>query len=553
MNRPDRCVAATKLQRRRWVFYETIKGFQPTGPRGLIGETGASALKRISAILAILFLSWTAAVSAFGQPAEIRILHLNDFHGFAEPYRPLGSGELLGGVAYLAARAAELRNEKPSLLLAAGDMIQGTDWANLSRGESVVELMNAMSFDGMVVGNHEFDFGQEVLRRRIAQARFPVLGANVEGMEGLQPYMIREINGVGVAVIGVVTEETPVATHPRNVAGLRFSPPAEALAKYLQELRQKVEVVIVLSHIGHAADRSLAEKVKGVDLIVGGHSHTRISKPVRIGNTWIVQAWEHGKALGVIDLTLKDGRVVSAEGRLEEIRPIPGKEAPIIQALVGKYQRIAEAEMNIVLGETQVDLDGENVRSRETNLGNLVADIMRSASKAEVAIMNGGGIRMSIKKGEIRLKDLHSVLPFDNFIVVIKLSGKQIVEALEQGLSGIEEGKGRFPQISGMTLHYSPFAPKGKRVKEVQVAGVPVDPNREYTVATNDFLAAGGDGYKAFGDAIRAPADGGIRKGEKAVYNDSGRWLRDEVAEYIREKGKVAPREEGRIREVAGK
>jgi 2',3'-cyclic-nucleotide 2'-phosphodiesterase (5'-nucleotidase family) len=181
---------------------------------------------------------------------------------------------------------------------------------------------------------------------------------------------------------------------------------------------------------------------------------------------------------------------------------------------------------------------------------------MRSTSSADVAVMNGGGIRMGIKKGEIRLKDIFSVLPFDNYIVVVKLKGRQIIAAIEHGLSGIEESRGRFPQISGMTLRFSPSAPRGNRVKEVRIGAVPLDPDREYAVATNDFLAAGGDGYKVFAEAIepsrRPQAEVGMMKGEKIVFSDSGRWLRDLVAEFIREKGAVAPGTEGRIVEVGG-
>jgi 2',3'-cyclic-nucleotide 2'-phosphodiesterase (5'-nucleotidase family) len=258
-----------------------------------------------------------------------------------------------------------------------------------------------------------------------------------------------------------------------------------------------------------------------------------------------------------MDLTLKDGKVVAAEGPLEEIKPIPGREDRVIQTLVEKYRQKVDAVLNSPLGEAQIDLDGENGRRRETNLGNMIADIMRSVSKAEVTIINGGGIRTSIRKGEIRVKDVYSVLPFDNYIVAIKLTGKQIVEALEHGLSGIEEGEGRFPQISGMRLRYSLAGPKGKRVKEVHLAGIPLDPNQEYSVATNDFLAAGGDGYKAFGEAVKSSRDfavvGGMMKGEKVVFSDSGRWLRDVVVEYIREKGEISPTAEGRIAEVERK
>ncbi len=161
---------------------------------------------------------------AYGEPRAIRILHVNDFHGFAEPYKPLGSNELLGGISFLASKVDELRREKPSLLLSAGDMIQGNNWANLFQGESVIELMNAMRFDAMEVGNHEFDFGQDVLKKRISEAKFPILGANVIGIEGLKPFVIKEVNGVKIAIIGVVTEDTAITTHPKNVVGLNFLP-----------------------------------------------------------------------------------------------------------------------------------------------------------------------------------------------------------------------------------------------------------------------------------------------------------------------------------------
>ena len=179
---------------------------------------------------------------------------------------------------------------------------------------------------------------------------------------------------------------------------------------------------------------------------------------------------------------------------------------------------------------------------------------MRVASRADVTIINGGGIRASIKKGDMRVKDVYTVLPFDNYIVAIKLTGKRIIEALEHGVSAIEEGAGRFPQVSGLTFTYSRSARAGSRIKEIFINGKPIEPDKEYIVATNDFLAAGGDGYKAFGETVRASRDfsvvGGMMKGEKVVYSDSGRWLRDVVMEYIREKRKVVPTVEGRIIEI---
>ena len=502
-----------------------------------------------SLLLLLLFLSF-----AFAEEREIRILYLNDFHGFAESYKPLGSQEMLGGIPCLAAKANALRKEKPSLLLSAGDMVQGNAWANLFQGESVIELMNTMHFDAMVVGNHEFDFGQEVLKKRISEADFPVLGANVEGLGILKPYVIKEVNGIRIAIIGVTTEDTPVSTHPRNVHGLKFLPPADTVSAYLEELENKADIILVLSHIGYQADRTLAAQVKGIDIIVGGHSHTRVGNPSIVGKTIIVQAWEHGKVLGVLDLTIDDGKIMKAEGHLEEIRPDIGEEDRDTLAVLQKYRQKVDSVLSERVGETELDLDGENVRRAETNLGDLITDITRQASGADVAILNGGGIRTSIKKGEIRVKDVYSVLPFDNYIVAIKLFGREIKEALEHGVSAIEKEEGRFPQVSGVVFTYSPSATIGSRLKEVIISGKSLEPDKEYSVATNDFLAAGGDGYRAFGDAIKASKDfeiiGGMMKGEKLVYSDSGRWLKDVVIQYIKEKKTIAPKTEGRIKEI---
>lgn len=510
-------------------------------------------MRKLTTTTLCLFLFLSVSF-AFGETAEIRILHMNDFHGFAEPYKPFGSDEMLGGISYLSEVANKLRKEKPSLLLSAGDMIQGNNWANLSQGESVIALMNAMGFDAMVVGNHEFDFGQDILKKRISESKFPVLGANVERLDSLKPFVINEVKGVKIAIVGIVTEETPESTHPKNVVGLRFNSIEKTIRKYLQELTGKTDIIIVLSHIGHHADRELAEKVKGIDVIIGGHSHTKVTKPVQVGNTIIVQAWEHGKALGVLDLTIEDKKIVKFDGHLEEIGPALSKKDETISFIVEKYNKKVDFVLNEKVGYADVDLDGENVRQRETNLGNLIADIMRNSSGADVTIINGGGIRTSIKKGAVRVKDIYSVLPFDNYIVAIKLKGKEIKEAIEHGVSVLGESAGRFPQVSGLRFSFSPSPKAGSRIKEIFIAGKPIEPDREYIVATNDFLAAGGDGYKAFGEAVKASKDfsivGGMMKGEKLVYNDSSRWLRDVVIEYIKTRKKISLQIEGRIKEL---
>ncbi len=483
---------------------------------------------------------------------DLRILYVNDFHGFAESHKRIGSDDLQGGIAYLAYRATQLKKEKPSLLLAAGDMIQGDTWANLFSGKPAIEVMNAMAFDAMVVGNHEFDFGKAVLARRVEEAKFPILAANVVGFDSLKPYAIREINGLKIAIIGVVTEETPSATHPSNVAGLQFLPVTKTVEKYVAQLRDKVDLVVVLSHIGYNADMALAGTVKGIDVIVGGHSHTKAVKEIVVGNTVIVQAWEHALALGILDLTIEGGKITSVSDRLENITPATAKKDEKVAAIVESYAAEVNKSMGRVIGQATVDLSMENARSAESNLGNFVADIIRKESGAEAAIINGGGLRTSIMKGPVTVGNIYSTLPFNNYIIAIRLTGQQIKDALEWGLSGIGTKEGRFPQVSGITFTYSPERETGKRVRTVTVTGKPLDLSRQYTVATNDFLAAGGDGYQVFREAIRQAPDfeilGGTIRSRNITYNDSGRWLRDVVVLEVSKEKSISSTVEGRIK-----
>ena len=213
-----------------------------------------------------------------------------------------------------------------------------------------------------------------------------------------------------------------------------------------------------------------------------------------------------------------------------------------------------DARLDQNVGETETDLDGENVRCRETNLGDLVTDVMREVTGAEAALINGGSIRTSIHQGPVKAKDIYAALPFDNYLVALRLTGKQVREALEHGVSGLEEKAGRFPQVSGLSFSYSPKAAVGSRVREVTVNGKPLDPGKEYVVATNDFLAAGGDGYRSFGEGLKCGEgyreQGGALTSKNLVYCNPGVWLRDLVIDYFKSKKTISPRVEGRIKAV---
>jgi 2',3'-cyclic-nucleotide 2'-phosphodiesterase (5'-nucleotidase family) len=338
------------------------------------------------------------------------------------------------------------------------------------------------------------------------------------------------------------------------VIGLKFLTVSTTVARYVGALRNQVDIIIVLSHIGYHGDMVLAGIVKNIDVIVGGHSHTRAERPTLIGKTIIVQAWEHGKALGVLDLTLNEGKIINVAGHLEEIRPAALKKDRAVSAIVDKYNKKVHAALDEIIGKTEVDLDGENARKKETNFGNLVADSIRHATGAQVAIINGGSIKMSIPKGKISIYDIYSALPFDNYAIAVTMNGKQIKEALEHGVSLSDQEDGGFPQVSGLEFTYSGSVEKGSRIKEIHVEGRPIEPDKYYSVATNDFLAAGGDGYKLFNDVIRSSKNysysGGTITGRSLIFNDPGRWIRDLLIEYIKNAKKIAPVAEGRIVEL---
>jgi 2',3'-cyclic-nucleotide 2'-phosphodiesterase (5'-nucleotidase family) len=503
-------------------------------------------MKRIWIILLGVLLMVSLAPWADAAPVSLRILYVNDFHGFAEPTKQTNGKPPIGGIPYLAGAVDRARQLRPSILLAAGDMIQGNAWANLFLGQSVIDVMNAMKFDAMVVGNHEFNFGPKVLQERIAQANFPILGANVEGLPSLKPYVIKKLNGIRIGIIGVVTQDS-VNTAPENVAGLKFTSPESALLKYFPELKRQADIIVVLSHCGYPVDRELAAKVPGIDVIVGGHTHTKLTHPEEVGNTIIVQAWEHAKDLGVLDLEVEGGKIVKFQGALQEISPNIEKPDPQIQAIVTRYEGLANPPLRQSIGETLVDLDASRVRTEETNLGDFIADIMRQTAQADAAIINSGGIKGSIAKGTIRTQDVYNALPYDNYLIAIQLTGAQLKEAIEHGVSHVGKPSHRFPQVSGLTFTYSRSAPVGSRVREVIVGGQLLNLTKKYIVATIDYLGAGGDGFKIFSDALER-RDGGEMN--RVVYTDTGNWLRDRVIIAIKAQKTIAPQVDGRIKAV---
>nr|WP_279326048.1 5'-nucleotidase C-terminal domain-containing protein [Bacillus sp. FJAT-47783] len=473
-------------------------------------------------------------------PKEINILHTNDSHArvFEGKYDGMGFAKLSTLINQF-----EEENEH-SLLLDAGDTFHGTTFATLEEGSSIVEVMNKIGYDSMAAGNHDFNYGYNRLLELEEMADFPVLSANViyedTGELVLDPYTIKTVDGIKFGIFGLSTPETHYKTHPKNVEGLTFTDPVKAAKKMVKELQSKdVDVIIALTHLGTDAsstDTSLkvAQGAPGIDLIVDGHSHT--VDDIENSGTLIVSAGEYLKNLGVVELTFDDNNeLISREAsRITKDEAANIEPDPAVEAVIKEIQEAQEELLAEEIGKTNVKLDGEReqVRAGETNLGNLITDAMLEETGADVALMNGGGIRASIDKGVITKGDVITVLPFGNYIQTLEVHGSAIKEALENGVSAYPEVKGAFPHVAGISFAIDVDKPAGERVHSIKINGEPMDMDAIYTLATNDFLAAGGDEYTVLSN-----------------YDVTGDYssLDEAVIKYIKKRGTIEPKVENRI------
>ncbi|HNP73688.1 MAG TPA: 5'-nucleotidase C-terminal domain-containing protein, partial [Kouleothrix sp.] len=520
-------------------------------------------------------LAWACTSISFAHAAgpetfKLRIIHTNDHHARIEPV--VGGtppAPIHGGVARRKVLIDAIRAEGGNqLLIDAGDVFQGTLWFNQYLGLADLEFYHYLGYEAMTIGNHEFDKGPAPLANFIKQAQFPVLSANMVAdpstpIYGLyKPWIIKEVGGERIGIFGLTTEETPAISSPG--AGITFTNYIEAAKKAVADLKaQGINKIIALTHIGITFDRELARQVDGIQVIIGGHSHTPMGpmiKPADPARPYpeviaspsgkpVVMAtdWEWGRWLG--DLTVgfdANGDITNVLGaRPTEVAASIAPDTALDNRIKVLAQPIAGLRTKPA-GEAAVALNGNraDVRTKETNLGNLISDAMLEKTRpagAQVAIMNGGSIRTSIDAGQITLGELLDVQPFGNTIGLVTLTGTQLKQALENGVSQVETVAGRFPQVAAMRYSFDASRPAGDRVTGVQIADgkggyTALDPNGSYRVVTNAFLIAGGDGYTVFG------------QGTNKI--DTGLLDIDVTAEYVAAHSPVNPQVEGRV--VAG-
>lgn len=444
---------------------------------------------------------------------QLTFLHMSDFHGALLPgavdrvtQRPWG------GAAVLTAHVARERAKNPAgtILTDGGDWMQGTPLSNLRFGRPVIEFMNRLGIDAAAIGNHEFDWSADTLRARLAEARFTALGANwIEKATGrrapgIAPWTMVTRRGLDVGIIGLCTESTPHTTLPQHVRDFAFPDAAAAAAALTDSVRAAgAEAFIVIGHLPSRQDSTgritgelaeVANRVTGELAVFGGHSHNRVLG--RIAGTPAIIPLSHGSHLGRLDVLFdrRSLRPIADETRLallptwaEEVSPNPDLET----FLAGANADI-EPVMSRVLGSAGAYMGRS--RARDSALGNWITDAMRTAAGTELAFQNPGGIRADLEPGPVTVGDVYEIMPFDNRVATVKLTGAQVLELLEAGVS-----PSTCLQVSGLRFAFDPLRPRGERIADVRLAdGSRLEPGRTYTVATNDFMAQGGDGFHVF-------------------------------------------------------
>ncbi|MFC0387308.1 bifunctional metallophosphatase/5'-nucleotidase [Muricoccus vinaceus] len=497
------------------------------------------------------------------EGARIALIHMNDFHSKHEGVAEGGSvcradAPCAGGAARLAgaigeAMAAARAEGRAPFLLDAGDQFMGSLYYTHHRGLAEAAVQRAVGTMAMALGNHEFDNGPENLARYAAAVPFPLLSANLHTAEEpllrdrVQAFTVLESDGARIGVVGLTTPDTAGSSSPGP--RLRFTDPLEAADRAAFALRrQGVGTVVVLSHLGLPADRHLAAEVEGIDAVIGGHSHLLLANGLAgaVGPSPLLVAGKgrdvriatvacHGRYLGRMDLDLgADGQVAAHGG---SVRPIGAgvAEDPAVAAIVAEYARPLGELRRKPVGLAAGPFPDAGCREGECALGSLIAEAALARSPgAEIALLNGGGLRASLPGGVLTFGDVLAVLPFGNTLATLTIRGGALREALENGLSGLPVPRGRFPQVAGLRFTFDPAASPGQRLREVRTADGPLDPDRAYRVVTNNFMRAGSDGY------------GVLRDAALEAYDD-GPPLEEVLADHIAARGRVAPVLDGRI------
>lgn len=436
-------------------------------------------------------------VVGFADAAQVSLIYTTDAHGHVV------TDERTIGLDVVAAIAHSVPD---SILLDVGDFSHGLPIATISKGRDIVTLMKRAGYEGVAIGNHEFNYGAATLtemRKRAEGEPYSMflLSANIfagDGTPFFTPWAIIERGGFKVGVFGITTVAAAQHMGARDIPGISFEDYAEASRRAVRKLRSRgADLIVAMTHIETYESRRLASEVGGIDVMLCGHSHVTVDETVN--GTRLCSSGAHGLNVGILELTSDESGAISSRNVLLDRATADAYEPdPFVRILTETVTDALEKDLAVVVGNSGAALDGERetVRVSGSNLGDMIADAMIAATGADIAIINGGAIRDSIPAGVITRKQVVTVFPFDNTIITKIVTGAQIKDILEKGLSALPGPSGGFPQIGGMRVTADPSAEPGKRVVSITGAdGKPLEDDAKYELATNDFLAGGGDGY----------------------------------------------------------
>jgi 2',3'-cyclic-nucleotide 2'-phosphodiesterase (5'-nucleotidase family) len=500
----------------------------------------ASAIIGLSAVLAV--------APSWAQSARVTFLLVNDIYQMTDTAMP--DGRVRGGFARLAAvvkaERARARDEGRHVVFAhGGDTLSPSLMSGFDRGAHIIALTNMIPPDIFAPGNHEFDFGPEIFAQRMREAKFPIYAANLRGpdgkaLSGIEDRRIVTLDGVRIGLTGIAHDQTPRMS---TSGDLKFLPTVATAREQAETLRREgADFVVAVAH----ADRRQGYDIvatRAVDLVLTGHNHDLFIN--YDGRNAMVESSYDAHYVVAIDVTIhvrteRGERKVTWWPQFRVIDTATVTPDPDVAAAVAKYEQDFSRELDVPIATTAVELDSRNatVRTREAAIGNLIADALRLATRADAAVMNGGGIRAGRiypPGSKITRRDVMAELPFNNRVVPVEIKGSALRAALENGLSALPEAHGKFPQISGMAITVDLQRPPGSRIVDMTVGGAPLDPEKLYKVAIQDFLARGGDGYVEFRDAKRLMPD------------DDAPLVTNEVIIHLRVLETVTTGVEGRI------
>jgi 2',3'-cyclic-nucleotide 2'-phosphodiesterase (5'-nucleotidase family) len=444
-------------------------------------------------------------------------MHTNDLHGQLLPRDGIGGIAEIGTI---------IRAAAPDLIFDAGDISTGTFLSDEFKGAPTIQAMNKIGYTAGTIGNHEFDYGQDVLRMRLREARFPVLSANVESrISEIKKYTVVTAKGIRFGVIGLTTEELKEKSSPKNTDHVTVLDVVQTLVQLLPVVRRRSDFIVATVHLDDDDDKRIAKAFPEIRLILGGHIHSTVGSSW-VGQTLIAKTGSIGRNVGRVDLDFNGRKFARMSSKMIPVTNVV-PDAEVAKVLDPFYERV-KARMAEVVGETTDEV--EKSERTESALADIVADAFREKGKTQIAIQNTGGIRSPISKGKVTFGDVFAVLPFQNTLITLKLSGAQIKRTLERGLVptvGIAS-------LSGLRVHFDLNRRPGERVvSAILLDGTPIEDSELYSVSTNDFLLVGGDGYAEFA------------RGKEIV--DTGVFLRDAMVEYIKAAGTITPKLDGRI------